>query len=325
MLERERLDVAVGVHAAAAPPRAGRRPRSPRGIHVYLEKPIARTPEDAEAIVAAAARSEPRSAPSATSGTRASCWRPRVTRLRGSGWPCWWAATSARWPAGRGSSTRRRAAARSWSGAATTSISSGRSRARSRRSRRSQAACRSPRTEGGSSIDDTIVLLLHFRDGGLGTVHSVWSRDDQPELYATDVARRRVHPRARARPRAVPASAGARAARRSRPCTAIRWRGRSPGSWKSPGAATTSAGVFCAPDDAIAHARRGARLRAGARDRAGGWSCELKRIDHVGIVVADLDAHVAQLGGAGPLAGPHQHERREPRRATSPAATPASS
>ena len=39
-----------------------------RGIHVYLEKPIARGLEDARAIVDAAARAPTRSAPSATSG-----------------------------------------------------------------------------------------------------------------------------------------------------------------------------------------------------------------------------------------------------------------
>ena len=33
----------------------------------------------------------------------------------------------------------------------------------------------------------SISLTFHFADGGLGAVHSVWSRDGQPELYATDV------------------------------------------------------------------------------------------------------------------------------------------
>ena len=41
--------------------------------------------------------------------------------------------------------------------------------------------------DGDASIDDTIVLLLHFRDGALGTIHSAWTRDDQPELYAADI------------------------------------------------------------------------------------------------------------------------------------------
>lgn len=57
LLERERLD-AVWV---CLPPLAHRAPTVvalERGIHVYLEKPIARTPEDAAAIVEAAARSQ---------------------------------------------------------------------------------------------------------------------------------------------------------------------------------------------------------------------------------------------------------------------------
>jgi len=42
-----------------------------------------------------------------------------------------------------------------------------------------------PRAE--STIDDAISLLFHFVSGALGSVHSVWSRDGQPELYATDL------------------------------------------------------------------------------------------------------------------------------------------
>jgi predicted dehydrogenase len=43
------------------------------------------------------------------------------------------------------------------------------------------------RPDAAASIDDSISLTFHFADGGLGAVHSVWSRDGQPELYATDV------------------------------------------------------------------------------------------------------------------------------------------
>jgi predicted dehydrogenase len=37
------------------------------------------------------------------------------------------------------------------------------------------------------SIEDAIGLLFHFESGALGSVYSAWSRDGQPELYATDV------------------------------------------------------------------------------------------------------------------------------------------
>ena len=36
------------------------------------------------------------------------------------------------------------------------------------------------------SVADAIVLVLHFSGGAVGTIHSAWSRDGQPELYAVD-------------------------------------------------------------------------------------------------------------------------------------------
>ena len=30
-------------------------------------------------------------------------------------------------------------------------------------------------------------MVFHFESGALGAVHSVWSRDGQPQVYATDV------------------------------------------------------------------------------------------------------------------------------------------
>ena len=79
---------------------------------------------------------------------RAARRRARAAR-RDSRSGCWSAATSARSPGARGSWTARRAAARSSSAPATTSICSRRSRARSRRCRRRPAASasRSPRAE----------------------------------------------------------------------------------------------------------------------------------------------------------------------------------
>jgi myo-inositol 2-dehydrogenase / D-chiro-inositol 1-dehydrogenase len=40
---------------------------------------------------------------------------------------------------------------------------------------------------GESSIDDAIALVLHFRSGALGTIHSVWSADGQPGRYSIDL------------------------------------------------------------------------------------------------------------------------------------------
>ncbi|MGH3075553.1 MAG: Gfo/Idh/MocA family protein, partial [Gaiellales bacterium] len=37
------------------------------------------------------------------------------------------------------------------------------------------------------SVADAIVLILHFAGGAVGTIHSAWSRNGQPELYATDI------------------------------------------------------------------------------------------------------------------------------------------
>ncbi len=36
-------------------------------------------------------------------------------------------------------------------------------------------------------IEDAISLILHFEQGALGSVHSAWTRPGQPELYAVDV------------------------------------------------------------------------------------------------------------------------------------------
>lgn len=38
-----------------------------------------------------------------------------------------------------------------------------------------------------SSIDDAIALVLHFQSGALGTIHSVWSADGQPGRYSLDL------------------------------------------------------------------------------------------------------------------------------------------
>jgi predicted dehydrogenase len=42
-------------------------------------------------------------------------------------------------------------------------------------------------TDTPSGIEDAISLTLHFASGALGSVHSAWTRPGQPELYAVDV------------------------------------------------------------------------------------------------------------------------------------------
>lgn len=43
------------------------------------------------------------------------------------------------------------------------------------------------RTGSPNGIEDTISLALHFEQGALGAVHSAWTRPGQPELYAVDI------------------------------------------------------------------------------------------------------------------------------------------
>ena len=49
------------------------------------------------------------------------------------------------------------------------------------------ASERLAQAETEASIDDAIMLLFHFESGALGSVHSAWSQDGQPEMYATDI------------------------------------------------------------------------------------------------------------------------------------------
>jgi myo-inositol 2-dehydrogenase / D-chiro-inositol 1-dehydrogenase len=185
MLERERLDVLW----VCTPPLHHRDPAVAAlaaGIHVYLEKPIARTMEDAEAIVRAA-QAGPGicvvgyqwHASELLDEVREALAGQTVGMLLGrnygpvAGRP--WFMDQAQ---GGGQILERGSHHVDLQRAIAGEIESVQVAV-------GKVNLAAPREE--SSIDDAISLLFHFESGALGSVHSVWSRDGQPELYATDL------------------------------------------------------------------------------------------------------------------------------------------
>jgi myo-inositol 2-dehydrogenase / D-chiro-inositol 1-dehydrogenase len=185
MLEGEALD-AVWICTPPLHHRAPAEAALAAGIHVYLEKPIARTLEDAEAIAAAAAAS------------RAVCavgyqWHASelLERARSA-----LAGQQVAMLVGRNYGP---VAARPWFMDA--ELGGGQILERGSHHIDLQRALAGRITavdafasgvglaqeSAAASIDDGIVLLLHFENGAIGSVHSAWSKDGQPELYATDV------------------------------------------------------------------------------------------------------------------------------------------
>jgi predicted dehydrogenase len=186
MLEREALD-AVWV---CTPPLFHREPAVAaleRGIHVYLEKPIARTLADAEAIVAAAARSD------------AICavgyqWRATelLDRVRETAQPQTIGLLVSRnygpvvgraWFISReesGGQILERAShhidlQRAIAGeiAAVEALSG------------SVKLAQVPGS--GGDIEDALTLVLHFRSGAVGSVSVAWTPDGHPSLHTLDV------------------------------------------------------------------------------------------------------------------------------------------
>ncbi len=187
MYEGEELDV-VWVCTPPLHHRAAAIAALEAGIHVYLEKPIARTHADAEAIVSAAA---------AASGTvcavgyqwhatelledaRRALEGQRVGMLIGrnfgpvSGRP--WFMDRAQ---GGGQLLERGSHHIDLQRAIAGDIAAVQATAGSVR----LAQADGPR----GNIEDAITLLFHFANGALGCVHTAWSRDGQPELYAADI------------------------------------------------------------------------------------------------------------------------------------------
>ncbi len=185
MLDREEID-AVWV---CTPPLHHRGPTLAAlasGVHVYLEKPIARTLDDAEAIVAAARSADAVCAvgyqwhaSELVEEARQALAGQRVALLVGrnygpvAGRP--WFMDRAQ---GGGQILERGSHHIDLQRAIAGEISAVQAVAANERLAQADA-------EG--SIDDVIALLFHYESGALGSVYSAWSRDGQPELYATDI------------------------------------------------------------------------------------------------------------------------------------------
>ena len=185
MLDREPLDALW----LCTPPLHHRAPAIAAlaaGLHVYLEKPIARTLSDAEAIVEAAESSDAICAvgyqwhaTELLDEARTALAGQRIGMLVGRNYG---PVAGRPWfldPRQGGGQILERAShhidlQRALAG----EISAVEAAA---------GGVRLAQHDKPSSIDDAIALLLHFEDGALGSVHSAWSRDGQPELYAMDV------------------------------------------------------------------------------------------------------------------------------------------
>jgi myo-inositol 2-dehydrogenase / D-chiro-inositol 1-dehydrogenase len=185
MLERERLD-ALWV---CTPPLLHREPTVAaldRGIHVYLEKPIARTVADGEAIAAAAAKAEAicmvgyqwhasnllDRVREATSGQAIALLAARnygpvagrpwfIDRAQGGGQIL-----------ERGSHHIDLQRAIAGEIEAVEAVASPVKLARAGQRR---------------DIEDALTLTFHFATGALGSVNLAWTADGQPELYSLDV------------------------------------------------------------------------------------------------------------------------------------------
>ncbi|HEY2869188.1 MAG TPA: Gfo/Idh/MocA family oxidoreductase [Gaiellales bacterium] len=187
MYEREQLDVVW----VCTPPLHHREPTVTAlaaGIDVYLEKPIARTLPDAESIVAAADAADRAvcavgyqwHATELLADAREALEGQRVGMLVGrnygpvSGRP--WFVDRAQ---GGGQLLERGSHHIDLQRAIAGDIAAVQTTAGSVR----LAQADTPR----GNIEDAITLLFHFANGALGCVHTVWSRDGQPELYAADI------------------------------------------------------------------------------------------------------------------------------------------
>ncbi len=164
--------------------------RLPRGIHVYLEKPIARDISDGEAIVAAADASAAVCAvgymwrgSELLERTRALVAPDQVAMLVSRNY----GPVAARpWfmdPAQSGGQILERAShhidlQRAIAGEIAAVQATGSPVALAQAGR------------GDSGIDDALVLVLHFAGGAVGTFSGAWTADGQPHVHSLDVLER---------------------------------------------------------------------------------------------------------------------------------------
>jgi predicted dehydrogenase len=185
MLERERLD-ALWV---CTPPLVHRQPTVAaleRGIHVYLEKPIARTVSDGEAIAAAAATSEAVCmvgyqwhASELLDRVREATSDQTIGLLTGrnygpvAGRP--WFIDRAQ---GGGQVLERGSHHINLQRAIAGEIEAVEA---------TPSPVKLARAGARGSIEDVLTLTFHFASGALGSVNMAWTADGQPELYSLDI------------------------------------------------------------------------------------------------------------------------------------------
>ena len=295
MLERERLDVLW----VCTPPLHHRDPvlaALAAGIHVYLEKPIARTMDDAEAIVAAAGAGPgicvvgyQWHATELLDDVRAALAGQRVGMLVGrnygpvAGRP--WFMDQAQ---GGGQILERGSHHIDLQRAIAGEIAAVEATA---------GSVRLARPDVAASIDDSISLVFHFATARWAAVHSVWSRDGQPELYATDVLAEEATLALELGPEAYRLTGTSRGERLATEYGEPML--RSIDRFLEVVRSGDTSRIFCPPADAIRTLAVALACERAIETRAAGGAVRLRRIDHVGIVVADLDAHVAQLEALG--------------------------
>lgn len=184
MLASERLD-ALWICTPPMHHRAPAEAALAAGLHVYLEKPIARTVADGEAIVSAAAASQVVCAVGYQ--WHASDLVDRTRQLLGGEPPVLLVGRNYGPVAGRPWFVDPREGGGQVLERGSHHIDLQRTLAGD------VAAVRVSPVElplgggPGSSIDDALVMQLRFATGATGTVHIAWTRDGHPGIYATDV------------------------------------------------------------------------------------------------------------------------------------------